>query len=54
MILLLELGREEVHGPSLAKNQSLLRVALEGDPLDLLVLEAKSVHLLIDETSRNL
>ena len=54
MVLLLEFGSEEVHGPSLPKNQHFLRVALEWYSLDLLILEAECVHLLIDEVRSDL
>ena len=54
MILLLEFGSEEVHGPSLSKNQYLLRITLERHSLDLLLLETESMHLLIDKASSDL
>ena len=54
VVLLLEVGAEEAHGPPLTQDQRLLRVALEGDPLDLLIFEAECVHLLIDEAGCDL
>ena len=45
VVLLLEVRFEIAQGPPLSQDQCLFRIALEWNPLDLLVLETQSMHL---------